>query len=52
MIRALTLIVGLMMVVQIIWPLNLPGLRRRADVWKIAVGAFAIISVVAVIRPE
>jgi hypothetical protein len=51
MIRALTLILGLMMLVQIVWPLNLPGLRRRADAWKIALGAMAIISIVALIRP-
>lgn len=32
----------LAMVVHIIRPLGLPGLRRRADFWKIAVLAFAI----------
>ncbi len=51
MIRALTLIVGLMMLVQVIYPLNLPGLRRRADVWKIALGALAIISLTALVKP-
>lgn len=52
MIRGLTLLVGILMIVQVVRPLNLPGLRRRADVWKIAAGALAIISIVAVIKPN
>jgi hypothetical protein len=52
MIRGLTLLVSILMVVQVLRPLNLPGLRRRADVWKIAAAALAIISIVAVIKPN
>jgi hypothetical protein len=37
-------IVGLM-AVQLIWPLGLPGLRRRRDFWKLAVLALAAMSV-------
>jgi len=40
------------MLVQIIRPLGLPGLQRRADAWKIAVMALAIIFVVGLIRPQ
>jgi hypothetical protein len=51
MTRALTLILGLLMLVQIIYPLGLPGLKRRADAWKIAVLALALILAVATLRP-
>ncbi len=40
------LIVGLM-IVQIIKPLGLPGLKRRADFWKLALVAFALIVLTA-----
>lgn len=40
------LIVGLM-IVQIIKPLGLPGLRRRSDFWKLAVVALGLIVVTA-----
>ena len=40
------LIVGLMLV-QIIKPLGLPGLRRRSDFWKLAVVALAMIAITA-----
>lgn len=40
------LIVGLM-VIQIIKPLGLPGLKRRADFWKLAVVALALVGVTA-----
>ena len=40
------LIVGLM-IVQIIKPLGLPGLKRRADFWKLALVALGLIVVTA-----
>jgi hypothetical protein len=40
------LIVGLM-IVQIIKPLGLPGLKRRGDFWKLALAALAAISLTA-----
>ena len=52
MTKALSLILALCMLVQIIRPLGLPGLRRRADAWKIAVFALAIIVAVAALRPN
>jgi hypothetical protein len=50
--KALALILSLAMLVQIIRPLGLPGLRRRADTWKLAVLAFGIIVAVAALRPD
>ncbi|MBB4063143.1 hypothetical protein [Gellertiella hungarica] len=41
----------LLMAVQLIRPLGLPGLHRRRDFWKLAVVAFVLWSVVLLIRP-
>jgi hypothetical protein len=40
----------LAMLVHIIRPLGLPGLRRRADCWKIAVLAFSLWALVLLAR--
>lgn len=50
MTKTLGLLLILAMVVHIIKPLGLPGLRRRADFWKIALFAFAIWSVALIAR--
>jgi hypothetical protein len=50
--RALSFILGLAMVVHVIRPLGLPGLKTRADVWKIAVFALLAIAAVAVLKEE
>lgn len=42
--KILALVIMGMMVVQIIKPLGLPGLRQRRDAWKLAVAALALIS--------
>jgi hypothetical protein len=42
MTKLLTALLALAMAVHLIKPLNLPGLRRRPDFWRIAVIAFAI----------
>lgn len=39
------------MLIHIIKPLNLPGLRYRSDFWKIAVAAIAIMMLTVLIRP-
>lgn len=39
------------MVVHLIRPLNLPGLRHRRDFWKIAVFAMAIMMATVLLRP-
>jgi hypothetical protein len=48
MTKILSLVIILMMVVQIIKPLGLPGLRKRSDFWKIAQLALAAISLTVV----
>ena len=40
--KLIGLLLILAMVVHLIRPLGLPGLRRRADFWKIALAAFAM----------
>ncbi|WP_394887588.1 hypothetical protein ACG873_21955 [Mesorhizobium sp. AaZ16] len=42
--KALSLVIVAMMVIQIIKPLGLPGLRHRRDFWKLAVVALGAIS--------
>lgn len=49
--KAITVLLLLMMLVQLIWPLGLPGLKRRADFWKIAVLAIAVMMLTVLIRP-
>jgi ABC-type branched-subunit amino acid transport system permease subunit len=40
------------MLVHIIRPLGLPGLRRRGDFWKIALVALAVMMLTVLIRPS
>jgi len=47
--KALSLVILAMMVVQIIKPLGLPGLRQRSDFWKLAVAALVAISLTVII---
>jgi hypothetical protein len=48
--KAIAVLLLLAMAVHIIKPLGLPGLKRRADFWKIAIFAFAIWTVALVIN--
>ena len=48
--KLIGLLLILAMVVHLIRPLGLPGLRRRGDFWKIAIAAFAMWSVALVFR--
>ncbi len=52
MTKILSLLVIALMALHIVRPVGLPGLRRRKDVWKIAVGALAVFALVILIRPE
>jgi hypothetical protein len=52
MIRLISMITTLVVIVQVIRPLGLPGLRKRADAWKLAVGALVIFILVAVTKGE
>ena len=47
MTKILSIIIFGLMVVQIIKPLGLPGLKRRADFWKLAVFALGLIVITA-----
>lgn len=47
MAKLLALLLLAVMVLHIIRPLGLPGLKRRGDFWKIAVFALATISLTA-----
>ncbi|SEL14485.1 hypothetical protein [Xaviernesmea oryzae] len=51
MTKALSLLLLLAMVLHLLKPLALPGLRRRRDFWKIAVAAIALMMVTVLIRP-
>ncbi|SHJ73728.1 hypothetical protein SAMN02745911_3165 [Aureimonas altamirensis DSM 21988] len=54
--RAMTKIVSALMivamVVQVIRPLGLPGLRKRGDFWKIALAALFVFGATVLIRPQ
>ncbi len=49
MTKALSIVIILIMIVQIIKPLGLPGLRKRSDFWKLALGALGLISLTVVL---
>lgn len=51
MTKVIGLLLVLAMLVQVIRPLGVPGLRRRRDFWKISVIAFAVWSIALLIRP-
>lgn len=51
MIKLLSLLIIAMMIVHLIRPLGLPGLRRRGDFWKIALVALAAMSLTVILRP-
>jgi hypothetical protein len=49
--KILALLLLIAMAVHVARPLDLPGLRRRGDFWKIAVVAIAAMMLTAMIRP-
>ncbi|WEZ82578.1 hypothetical protein P6U16_16120 [Rhizobium sp. 32-5/1] len=49
--KAMTIILLLAMVIQLLKPLGLPGLKQRRDFWKIAVFAIAVMMVTVLVRP-
>jgi hypothetical protein len=52
MTRVVSILFGVVVVVQLIRPLGFPGLERRADAWKLAAGALAIFALVALTKGE
>ncbi|WP_203424466.1 hypothetical protein [Sinorhizobium sp. BG8] len=49
--KILPVLLLLVMVLHLLRPIGWPGLRRRKDVWKIAVGAIAVMMLTVLIRP-
>ncbi|WP_104664526.1 hypothetical protein [Ensifer adhaerens] len=49
--KAIALFLLLIMAVQLIWPIGIPGLRHRRDFWKVAVFAIVMMMVTVLIRP-
>ncbi|WP_420394460.1 hypothetical protein [Acuticoccus sp.] len=52
MTKVVSVIVAIAIVAHLIRPLGLPGLRRRADAWKLVLVAFGLIVMVTLVRPE
>ena len=50
MTKAISLLFGVVMLVQVIRPIGVPGLTRRVDAWKIAAAALAVVMLVAVLK--
>jgi ABC-type branched-subunit amino acid transport system permease subunit len=50
--KVVSLLLLAAMLVHIIRPLGLPGLRRRGDFWKIALVALAVMMLTVLIRPS
>ena len=48
MAKILALFLLAVMALHLIKPLGLPGLRRRGDVWKIAIAALACFSITVI----
>jgi hypothetical protein len=51
MTKLLSFLIIALMILHLIRPLGLPGLKRRGDFWKIALLALAAISLTVAIRP-
>ncbi len=49
--KAFSLLIILIMAVQLVYPLGLPGLKRRRDFWKLALVALGVIALTILIRP-
>jgi hypothetical protein len=49
--KLFSLLICLLMVIQIIRPFGLPGLRRRVDFWRLALLALLVFGVTTLIRP-
>lgn len=50
MAKLLSVFVVLAMIVQIIKPIGLPGLKRRSDFWKLPVAGFALVVLITALQ--
>jgi hypothetical protein len=48
--KVIPILGAILMLLHIIWPLGLPGLRKRRDFWKIAVVMGVAILLTALLR--
>jgi hypothetical protein len=51
MTKLFSLLFILLMLIQVIWPLGLPGLRKRGDAWKLAMIALVVFGITSLVRP-
>ena len=51
MTKIFSILIILIMAIQLIYPLGLPGLKRRRDFWKLAVLALIVTALTIVLRP-
>jgi hypothetical protein len=51
MMKILAVVIVLLMVTHLIRPFGLPGLKRRADVWKIGLGFAFAMGLTVLLRP-
>lgn len=50
MVKILSVFVILAMIIQIIKPIGLPGLRKRSDFWKLPLAGFVVIVVIGTLQ--
>jgi hypothetical protein len=50
--KVIPIIGVILMALHIIWPLNLPGLRKRRDFWKIALAIGIAVLFTALLREQ
>ncbi|WP_168990551.1 hypothetical protein [Aureimonas flava] len=50
--KLFSFLIVLAMALQIVRPLGLPGLRRRGDFWKLAIGAMVVFGLDVLLRPH
>ena len=50
MVKILSVFVILAMIIQIIKPIGLPGLRKRADFWKLPLAGFVVLVLVTALQ--
>jgi hypothetical protein len=48
--KLLSVFVVLAMIIQIIKPIGLPGLRKRADFWKLPLAGFVVIVLISTLQ--
>ncbi|WP_200940079.1 hypothetical protein [Aureimonas sp. Leaf324] len=50
--KLFSFLIILVMILQVIRPIGLPGLRRRGDFWKLAIVAMVVFGLDVLLRPH